>query len=113
MSTSRNDRRQIANNSHYHYSKILEKRNKKFIKQYLTKQLKYPTTEQIQQLFLKKHFWKMGDRYWKLASTHYGNPELWWLIAWFNKKPTEAHLRTGDMIYIPHPIDKVFGFFGI
>jgi len=51
MSTSRNDRRQIANNSHYHYSKILEKRNKKFIKQYLTKQLKYPTTEQIQQLF--------------------------------------------------------------
>lgn len=113
MSNPRNERREIADNSSPLYSSILDKRNRIFIEQYLTKQLKYPTERQIQELFLKKHFWKMGDHYWKLAAEHYSNPELWWVIAWFNKRPTEQHLRVGDMIYIPSPLDKLYGYLGI
>ena len=113
MGSPRNDRREIVNNSNALYSKILEKRGRILIEQYLTKQITYPTQEQIQELFLKKHFWSMGDRYWKIAAENYSNPELWWVIAWFNKRPTEAHLRTGDLVYIPHPLDRVYSFFGV
>ena len=47
------------------------------------------------------HAWKYGDMYWKLSSFYYGDPEFWWVIAGFNKKPTEAHNKIGDTIKIP------------
>jgi nucleoid-associated protein YgaU len=53
----------------------------------------------------------LGDRYWKLASRYYGDPKLWWAIAWYNQRPTEAHLKAGTKIFIPQPIDKVLSYF--
>ena len=32
--------------------------------------------------------------------------EYWWLIAWFNNKPTDIHCKVGDVLYIPLPLDK-------
>jgi hypothetical protein len=46
-----------------------------------------------------------------LASEFYGAPELWWLIAWYNKKPTETHFKTGDVIDIPADFHQVMGYF--
>ena len=57
------------------------------------------------------HTWKLGDRYYKLAYEHYGDPEVWWVIAMYNKKPTEAFVNVGDRIYIPKPIDIVIQHF--
>ena len=108
----RNDTREVAINKSEIYSDILFRRNKNFIEQYKTKNIKYPTAEQIQRLVLKKHIWTMGDRWWKLAETHYGDAQLWWVLAWFNKRPTESHCRAGDLVYIPFPLQDLYNFFG-
>ena len=67
----------------------------------------YPTVEQAGNLTFINHVWKQGDRYFKLASEYYGDPTLWWVIAWFNKKPTESHVKLGDIIQIPMPLETV------
>jgi nucleoid-associated protein YgaU len=113
MTVRRDDMREIVYNSSESYADILARRGKNFIEQYATKQLSYPSKAQISSLYIKKHFWGVGDHYWKLASVHYGDPELWWVIAWFNKKPTEAHMRSGDMVYIPFPLDKLYNYLGV
>jgi hypothetical protein len=51
------------------------------------------------------HIWKTGDRYYKLAAAYYGRPQLWWVIALYNQKPTEGHLKRGDVIKIPTSLD--------
>ena len=58
------------------------------------------------------HIWKTGDRFYKLAATHYSDPKLWWIIAWYNNKPTEAHASVGDAIYVPLPLERVYGLMG-
>jgi nucleoid-associated protein YgaU len=57
------------------------------------------------------HVWTTGDRYYKLAEKHYGNPKLWWVIAWYNTRPTEAHVKVGDLIKIPLPLERVMFYF--
>lgn len=59
------------------------------------------------------HVWSMGDRYYKLAAKYYNNPELWWVIAWYNGKPTEAHLKIGDVVSIPLPLWKTLSLLGV
>ena len=58
------------------------------------------------------HIWKLGDRYHKLASEYYADSELWWVIASYNKKPTEFHLKAGDIVYIPMPLETVLYYMG-
>lgn len=53
------------------------------------------------------HVWKTGDHYYKLAHEHYGDVNYWWVIAYFNNRPTEGHVRNGVVIYIPFPPEKV------
>ena len=55
--------------------------------------------------------WSTGDRFYKLAFEYYGNGRLWWIIAWFNRAPTEAHITLGEQIYIPKSADSVLRFF--
>ena len=52
-----------------------------------------------------------GDRLDNLAFQYYGDPKLWWAIAWFNEKPTEAHLKLGQLILVPIPVEKVISYF--
>ena len=47
------------------------------------------------------HVWKVGSRFYKLAAEYYGDSRLWWVIAFFNKKPTDGHVDIGDVVYIP------------
>ena len=54
-----------------------------------------------------QHIWKTGDRYYKLAAKYYGEPTYWWVIALYNKAPTEAHLQLGDVIDIPVPLETI------
>jgi|TARA_R110002074_G_scaffold346933_1_gene517281 nucleoid-associated protein YgaU len=71
-----------------------------------------PLTSEVRSRFSTiRHRWKTGDKYWKLANTHYGDSKLWWTIAWYNEKPTEAHLKVGDLVLIPIPVDQVVSFF--
>jgi len=69
------------------------------IVQYKTKFISDDYT--INEVKCKAHTWSMGDRYYKLSYRYYGNYSNWWLIAMFNQKPTEAHVKYGDTIWVP------------
>mgnify|MGYP001235342140 CR=1 FL=1 len=82
------------------------------IRHYGTPDLKHLTIEQIKNLEVQNVIWKAGDKLYKLAHEYYNNPELWWVIAWFNRKPTDAHYKAGDVVYIPGPIQTVLSYYG-
>jgi nucleoid-associated protein YgaU len=85
---------------------FLEKRGLKRLTQYSTPTIYYPDNDDINTLISTTHIWKVGDRFFKLAHKHYNDSRYWWLIAWYNKKPTESHITTGEIIYIPTPIER-------
>jgi hypothetical protein len=105
--------REIFFNSDSFYENTFDERDVNGVEQYSTPVLQHMTKQQISSLRIINHVWTTGDRYYKLAFDHYGNSSLWWVIAWFNKKPTEADVSYGDVIYIPHPIDKVLSYLGV
>lgn len=76
--------------------------------QYTSKRRQSLTVEDIKSLNTTGHIWKTGDRLYKLADQYYNDPELWWIIAWYNSKPTEAHFNVGDLIQIPLPLERVY-----
>jgi nucleoid-associated protein YgaU len=104
---SRYSGRRIVRNTSDIYKEFREERDVLIINQYKTPRLKHLTSAQRVGLVREKHVWKTGDRYWKLATEHYGDPKLWWVIAWYNQKPTEGHLTIGDTILIPKPLQRV------
>ena len=78
-----------------------------------TTELKYPTIDQLTTLRTANHIWALGDRYYKLADEYYGSPQYWWIIAWFNKKPTEQHIKIGDLVLIPTPLTEIMNVIGL
>ena len=94
------------------YRTTFEGRGIRQIRQYSTKNLKFPTSEQITELNLVSHSWRYGDRYSNLAHEHYGDAKLWWVIAFFNQQPTETNYVFGDLIFVPHPLERILSFYG-
>ena len=115
MAFTRYNKRTIFTNSSYDYvfSNILRKRKLRAIKQFDTAALVYPTVSQIKQLNIKNVIWTVGEKYFKLAASHYGDPAYWWLIAWFNKQPLEANIKAGDIIRVPLPLELILDFLNI
>ena len=109
---NRYDDRVILTNDMEEYKNVLEERGVKQIRQYNTPILHYPSAAEIRTLQRVQHIWKVGDRYNKLASQYYGMPTYWWVIAQYNKKPTESQLSPGDVVYIPIPLEKILGYYG-
>lgn len=107
---SRFENRRIFRNGDELYDEYLEERDAKYFRQYVTPNFEYPNAEQMRELKRIKHVWKRGDRFYKLAFDNYGDPKLWWVIAWFNKTPTEAHVPIGSVVLIPQPIQKVLKY---
>tara|TARA_R100000008_G_C3457847_1_gene102623 strand:+ start:39 stop:371 length:333 start_codon:yes stop_codon:yes gene_type:complete len=108
----RYDEREIINNGNTNYNKLFEKRKLKFIRHYRAGVLKYPTSAQIADIVTATHIWSVGSKYYKLADHFYNDPELWWVIAWFNKAPTESHLTIGDYVEIPVSLDQILRIYG-
>ncbi len=107
MSSRYNVRRKLINTKRF-YEQYMEERGVRKIQHYSTPKMRYPKPETIAKKLTRiPHIWKSKDMYWKLAAQHYGDSELWWVIAWFNKKPTESHVKLGDIIQIPMPLDEV------
>jgi nucleoid-associated protein YgaU len=78
----------------------------KLIQQYSTPSIIRITAAQRRTITDVNHIWKTGDRYYKLAERYYGRPQYWWAIALYNNKPTEGHVRLGDTIRVPLPLEK-------
>ena len=107
---SRFTKRKVFVNTDDLYHDVAEERDVSHFRQWETANLKYPTTEEMKEIRTINHLWKSGDKYYKLAHKHYGDSSLWWVIAWFNKRPTESHVKLGTMIVIPMPIQKVLKY---
>ena len=109
--TSRYDNRMAAINNLEMYKSLFKKRGVKFIKQYKSPKMYYPTDREMSRLRDIDYTWKMGDRFYKLATEYYNDSTLWWIIAWYNQKPTESHVSTGDVLQIPLPLDAILPLF--
>jgi len=102
----------LINDSEY-YRSLIKSRDVKRIQQYATPVLDNPTVAQRASILKNSHIWKYGDRFYKLAHQYYGDERFWWVIAWYNATPTEAHLKPGDMIRIPVNLEQVLGILGV
>ena len=100
------DRGDPALNNSELYDELFKKRDIDDITQYKTKQFSRMFKEN--NIAYYEHYWSHGDRYYKLAAQYYNDFKLWWVIAIFNEKPTEAKIKYGDLIKIPvNPKDIV------
>ena len=113
MAISRYDGRTIVRNRDIMYKKVFKDRGVKQIRQYMSPKFAYPTPQQIGTLDTVSYTWKLGDRLYKIADYHYGDSRLWWVIAWYNKKPTEYHISIGDIIHIPFPLDRILRYLDV
>lgn len=95
------------------YKNIFKDRGVNQITQFGTRNLNFPTIEQLTELNIIAHTWTYGDRYFRLAHENYGDPRLWWVIAFFNQNPTESTLTFGSIVYIPHPIERILNIYGV
>jgi len=109
--TSRYDNRKTAINRSEMYKKQFDNRGVKFVRQYKTANISYPTPAEQSFLDSETRVWKVGDRFYKLADQYYGDSTYWWLIAWYNQMPTESHVRVGDVIEIPMPFNRAISIY--
>ena len=104
---NRYDDRSILINDEDIYEQIIDEKHLKYIRHYGSPTFSYPKVRDIQKLTKVRHVWSTGDRFYKLAIQYYGAAQYWWVIAMFNQKPTEAHFKLGDIVYIPLPLQEV------
>lgn len=112
MVGKRYENRPMITNSSENFEEQFRVRSVQQIKHYSTGKLKYPTDEEMAKINTISETWKLGDRLYKYAFQHYGDTNLWWIIAWFNKKPTENDFALGDEVLIPFPLERIMKYFG-
>jgi hypothetical protein len=104
--------KKFRNNLEY-YDYLTKKRKLKVANHYATPILRHPTVEERTAILSNTHIWTLGDRYYKLADKYYGDSQYWWVIAWYNSRPVEADLLTGDMIEIPVNLSSALSALGL
>ena len=87
-----------------HRENIFDRRHLKEVVQLSTLRLNEPTEEELKdEINFVERIFSMGDKMYKYAKEIYGDTEYWWVIAWFNNKPTDVHWKLGETVYIPVP----------
>ena len=99
--SSRYRKRNVVNNNDDSYNEQFKNRGISSIQHYVTPELKYPKSKDLDGITIHTKNYSIGDRYYKLAQKYYGDPTYWWVIAHYNQKPTENLFSVGDVIYIP------------
>lgn len=105
MSRYRNNRT-VLNNVGF-YKNIIKDRGLTQIEHFRTHIINDISEEDLKDMTIEYKVWSLGDRLHKFAHEAYGDSELWWILGWFNQKPTDAHFKIGDKIAIPHPLQKL------
>lgn len=113
MPYSRYETKYKFKNNRSEFKEHFDKRDVKFIVQYTTPRFGHIDQDGMINLQIYTHTWNATDRLHKLAYEHYNDSQLWWIIAWFNKKPTDSHFRVGDSVYIPKPLNRVLEIMGV
>ena len=100
-------RSKVVKNSSKYYEYLRRPRgNPRAIVHYDVAELRNPTRKERASISSVTHIWKYGDRYYSLAAQYYGVPDYWWVIAWWNARPSEANVRPGDKITIPLNLEE-------
>lgn len=86
------------------YKKIIEERGIKKLIQHRTKIF---DKIDLSTLNYSKYIWKKDDNLFKIANRFYSNRNYWWIIAYVNNKPSDAHFEIGEEILIPSA--EIFG----
>jgi len=107
-----NRTRKIINSSDY-YEPLRKRHNLKKVTQYSTPIMKNPSLADRMSVISNQYIWKYGDRFYQLANQYYGDVRFWWVIAWYNGYPTEAHVEPGDVLEIPVNIEKALTALGV
>jgi hypothetical protein len=111
MPYSRYSRREIFLNNNKKYRNVFFKeRDMEETFQYDSPKISYPSPSEIRKLNNVLLVWSATDKLYNVASKYYGSPEYWWVIAWYNKRASEAEFKTGDQYYVPLPLDAVLGY---
>jgi len=109
---SRYANRKIIRISDQSYSEIFERRGIRFVDVHEVAQFNFDPDD-LRGLTIEAHTWKDGDRFFNLAKRYYGSERLWWIIAIFNQKPTEAYANAGEKIFVPTPLEDVLAYIGV
>ena len=88
----------IAINNNPLYDEILKRRGQDTIRQ---KRTFLFTGIDFDTILVTDYLYKQNDSLHKLSQMFYGTYEFWWVIAYVNQKPTDAHYTPGDIIKIP------------
>lgn len=108
MTYSRYGLRKQRENTNALYSSKLEDRGIKKLTHYTAPKFSVLTDEVIGTIDVQFVYWSISTRFYKLAAEYYGDPTLWWVIAYFNKKPTDFHAKIGELIYVPTQWEVVY-----
>ena len=98
-----------AINNNDTYRSLLDKRGKNHINQKTTKRFNIDGDIPLN---LINHKWTHGDKLYKLSYMYYESYDYWWVIAYFNSKPTDAHYKYGDVVAIPFPLSDALMAYG-
>jgi|TARA_R110000822_G_scaffold8302_2_gene32835 hypothetical protein len=88
----------VTTNNTTLYKKMLKDRGVLSIKQFRTK---YFNKIDMSQIPNTEYVWRKNDKLIRLSNRFFGTKDYWWIIGYFNQKPTDAHYETGDVLYIP------------
>lgn len=104
---------ELIDNDSSFYSKQRKARSKNKITQYRLRTLGSLPDSIRNQLIITEIVWKVDTKLYKLADGFYGDPDLWWLIGYYNNKPTDANWAVGDKVLIPTPPRIILEFLDI
>lgn len=110
MAIKRYSRRNKIFNNSILIEKILNIKNIKGIRHFVSPTLKIPSYIDRENIDTESVYWKRGDRLHKYAEKYYSNAELWWIIGLYNNKPTDAHFQIGDIVYIPIDLEQLMEY---
>ena len=87
------------------YKDLIEDRGVENIEHFLSLKLNSGNYQRAYTTY--EDVWKKGDKLYKLAHQYYGNIDHWWVIAFYNNKPTDAHFQVGDIVQIPYSPEEI------
>jgi len=102
----------ITNDSDF-YEFLKKKRGLKKVQQFETPTMFHPDAWMRAAIVTDPLIWQYGDHFYKIAHQYYGDASFWWVIAWYNGYPTEAHIPFGALIDIPVNLDEALRVLGL
>ena len=79
--------------------------------QYALKALYYPSAGAIASFENVPLVWGATDKLYNISNQYYGSPAYWWVIAFYNKKASEAEFKVGDIYFVPMPLEEILWYF--